>query len=629
MSHSEYSSSYQRGLRDEGEAPSLLVEEAQDPQSQSASRARGTHRLLKWFVLAVTAILVVVGLTATSGPGQEQMQQMRGIRHVPAMAQPGVELESVEEKEQVGAQEKLEARESTEKYLLDPKFKPNPSDKDYTWCLDCPDRCSNVLKSLENNNIDLSAEGKSIKYKALAKAAPKFYRGTDHLYLEDMMGMLRDEKHKIQKTVAHGKTTCFNDADQHVFNFGTVQDHREQIVYDLNDFDQSIVHHYVIDLFRLSASVVMHMKLNKLHEKVDGVLDTLLTTYAESVASYVDTDDEIDFQLTRANTEDPLQALLMEVEVNSEKYSREVMLDKYTVMVPDKDLTESLQRDGDVQKKDTVYTRQLNTQRDDLEEVHPDKAKALARAWPKYVDTLLENKRFRSDYYSIKHIVAKRLGAGVGSLGNDRFYVLIEGTTLSQDDDQILDVKHEPIPEWYWHLGKGERGKILHHWSSQGERVTSGFRAMNGPLADSLLGFLEMDDGSGSYMVRARSPFKAGVDIDAMTDAKDWHSMARQWSQLLAANHARGDNDFDPKIVPHSFEKEFVKMHGKGKNDEWRDIIKEFAVFYDKRVSEDFQCFSQSTLVEPVNELKDALKSEKKTVKEDKTIIHREEKKEK
>lgn len=43
-------------------------------------------------------------------------------------------------------------------------------------------------------------------------------------------------------------------------------------------------------------------------------------------------------------------------------------------------------------------------------------------------------------YFYIKDI-ARRLDAGIGSQGVERYYVLIEGPSKSNDDDLILDLK--------------------------------------------------------------------------------------------------------------------------------------------------------------------------------------------
>jgi uncharacterized protein (DUF2252 family) len=507
--------------------------------------------------------------------------------------------------------------------LRDEKQSANKNDKQYEWCFDCEDRCANILKGLFNNNINLDDAGRAIKYAALSDSGPKFFRGTDHLYLQDVIRLTdhRTEHRPASATALDAylsnKTKCFNDADQHIMNFGTFQDSQNQIVYDLNDFDQAMVAHYVIDLFRLATSVVMHSTLNGLPEhEVREVTNTLVTSYVEGLKSYVGNDNETDFQLTRANTVGPLYDLLMGVETNNVKYSRAGMLNKFTVMIDSGDKDAS---------GEPILVRQLDLTRDDLQPVTSKKTDALIASWPTFVNSIDADKKFRDDFYGIKHVVAKRVGAGVGSLGNDRYYVLVEGNTLAQDDDVILDVKHEPEPEWYWHLTDHQRDNIMKFFTSQGQRVASGFAAMNGRRADALLGWLEMNDKSGSYFVRQRSPWKAGLNNDLLVNRKQWLQMAEQWGLLLATNHARSDNDYNADFIDYSFEEEFSKLVDK----DFNKLVVDFAFKYNSIVDHDYKCFAKSDLNPNRKQEETATPLTKTQTKEEEQGIKEEKKKEK
>src|SRR5262249_48858231 len=66
--------------------------------------------------------------------------------------------------------------------------------------------------------------------------------------------------------------------------------------------------------------------------------------------------------------------------------------------------------------------------------------------------------------------VRRRLGAGTGSLGRFRWYVLIEGDTLSTADDRILELKQEidpapkPLAPGATVLSGGQRPALALRW---------------------------------------------------------------------------------------------------------------------------------------------------------------------
>ena len=123
--------------------------------------------------------------------------------------------------------------------------------------------------------------------------------------------------------------------------------------------------------------------------------------------SYVDTlqemqgDGELNFQMTKANTFGLLYDLLIEVETNTDKYSRPALLNKYTQFV-----TQPSGR----------RERMFNTSRDDLSEVDPDVTETIFKTWDRYLETLEDSKQYTQEFYNIKHIVVNRLGAGVGPI---------------------------------------------------------------------------------------------------------------------------------------------------------------------------------------------------------------------
>ena len=322
-----------------------------------------------------------------------------------------------------------------------------------------------------------------------------------------------------------------------------------------------------------------------------------------------------------------LHDLIVDVETNTAKYDRKAMLDKYTTLVPDTATaangTNHSKDDNDAHKSKIPKIRQFNLSRDDLSPVPDSTSDMLSENWNKYLSTLEDSKRFTDAFYHVKHIVVNRLGAGVGSSGNARWYVLVEGPTLSHDDDYILDFKHEPVPEWYAYADHTDREANDRAFKTQGERASKGYRAMSGKYSDALLGWLDAPEPYGSFLVKQRPPCKADLKYGGLTKVSDWIDLTRQWGILLAYNHARGDNDYNEHVIDYSFEKEFVKMlqpssahgghhhkhshehsHDKEKSSEsnvkdFGKYIIDFSQKYYDRVVSDFKCFNNWDVVNP------------------------------
>jgi len=180
--------------------------------------------------------------------------------------------------------------------------------------------------------------------------------------------------------------------------------------------------------------------------------------------------------------------------------------------------------------------------------------------------------------------VALRLHAGVGSLGVPRYYVLIEGSTTSLDDDVILDVKYTALATATEYLRDSVFASVF---STGAERSVAAQRAL---LAspDANLGWFTFDDGS--YVVRERSPYKDDIALDEIEGVTALTSLATQWGAILAAAHARADNDFDEKLVPTSLEQAVDELTN-NRRSKFYGRVWAVAKGYASQVEKDWQAF--------------------------------------
>lgn len=88
---------------------------------------------------------------------------------------------------------------------------------------------SKLAERLLKFNQDLLPDRVQLKYKLMAENAFRFFRGTCHLYFEDL------SKHK-DFTVSPPTWVC---GDLHLENYGSFKGNNRMVYFDLNDFDES------------------------------------------------------------------------------------------------------------------------------------------------------------------------------------------------------------------------------------------------------------------------------------------------------------------------------------------------------------------------------------------------------
>src|SRR5262249_24783208 len=127
--------------------------------------------------------------------------------------------------------------------------------------------------------------------------------------------------------------------------------------------------------------------------------------------------------------------------------------------------------------------------------------------------------------------VARRLHAGLGSLGVDRYYVLVEGPTSDDGDDVILDVKEERGATGLAYVDAPDA-------AVEGERAATAERALDVHV-DDWVGWISLD--GRSFAVRALSPGKGSLPGKAFSSASKLRDTATQLGEIVATFHARGD----------------------------------------------------------------------------------------
>ncbi|MBM7839352.1 uncharacterized protein (DUF2252 family) [Alkalihalobacillus xiaoxiensis] len=358
---------------------------------------------------------------------------------------------------------------------------------------------------LRYNTFINDGEIRQTKIGLLDSSALSFYRGTAHLFFNDIATGAIQLPAEWQAAPYLTWTT----GDWHTENIGFYGNDKLEPVFDLNDFDEAAVAPFTYDLLRFATSVYLvndHAPgLQLSYEEINTELTQFIAAYAEALNEVEQGTINVNSFYFSANQLDGIVGSLAQ-ELSS--VNRFAELDKWTTI--------------------TDSTRLFDQSNNRLGQASDQEKEALLTNWDTYTDSTKDDS---PDYFQVKDI-AKRLDAGLGSLGTERYYVLIEGESSSSADDIILDVKSQ-LPSAVKLAGLGHTP----NYETHAERTISGVNAMhNHP--DRHWGTLTMN--GTSYLVKERSAFKDEFDHSAFQSQEDLQSFLHYSARVAAFAHARG-----------------------------------------------------------------------------------------
>lgn len=105
---------------------------------------------------------------------------------------------------------------------------------------------SSIFERIKNFNEGFLPVEVSIKYELLASNAFSFFRGTNHIFYED-----------LSKDNFTSSPQCWICGDLHLENFGTFKGDNRLVYFDLNDFDESILAPVEWEIVRVITSIFL------------------------------------------------------------------------------------------------------------------------------------------------------------------------------------------------------------------------------------------------------------------------------------------------------------------------------------------------------------------------------------
>jgi uncharacterized protein (DUF2252 family) len=315
--------------------------------------------------------------------------------------------------------------------------------------------------------------------------------------------------------------------DAHLSNFGAFAAPDRRLVFDLNDFDESLPGPWEWDVKRLTASFAIAARENGLKRKRRReVVSLAARTYREALRDFA-AQRNLDVWYARFDVEDALA----EVEHDDPKEVARVR--KGVGKARNKDSLRALERLTETVDGEIRFRSEPPLLVPGQELVDGDAEGALEQALrgvlEAYRATLPDDRQRLLDGFEFRQIARKVVG--VGSVGTRAWVVLLTGA--DDGDPLFLQAKEAEASVLEPYAGASE-------YTNHGQRVVEGQRLMQA-ASDIFLGWctaVGIDGRKRDFYVRQLWDWKRSAEIESLTPT-GLDVYARMCGQTLARAHAR------------------------------------------------------------------------------------------
>jgi uncharacterized protein (DUF2252 family) len=353
--------------------------------------------------------------------------------------------------------------------------------------------------------------------------------------------------------------------DAHISNFGFFASPERQLVFDINDFDETYPGPWEWDLKRLAASTVVAGRENGFSDKeCRRLAETVVGTYRGAMEQlsqtstlemwyyYVDAEAVFDAVSSKKGKK-MTKKVITKARSRTQKQTLEKLtqiVDGRRRIVSDPPLLVPFRKETLEQIVGEDGTSIINTE-------------AVDNAWRQYLESLPDERRFLLQRYRIVDL-ALRVG-GVGSVGTRCVILLLEGR--DEEDAIILQLKEAGPSVLESHLGV--RGYRKH-----GERVVVGQRLMQA-TSDIFLGWHTAEATNIDFYWRQLKDMKGSIDVGALPKS-GFETYIKLCAKCLARAHAR--TGYATATLGYI-----------GSNDTFARAIGKFAVAYADQTERDYR----------------------------------------
>ncbi|SEF71001.1 Uncharacterized conserved protein, DUF2252 family [Bryocella elongata] len=393
-----------------------------------------------------------------------------------------------------------------------------------------------------------------LKHERMCESPFGFFRGAVPIIAADLS--------------CHPHTGIFTQlcGDAHVLNLGAFASAEGELVFDINDFDESMRGPFEWDLKRLATSLILAGRAAEIaRPDRNAAVRAFVESYRRMMREFAAMPvlDMARFQIHRIGRIQPMKGIF----AAAKAATAERTLDKLTEAVPG--------GKGERRFRDSPPL---------LRRVTGKEAKDVLASLEEYAQCLLPERRHFLEQYRPVDVAFKVVGTG--SIGLRDYCVYCEAAHLAKNGDRklsgdfsapgfdplFLQIKEEPRSAYAGYLPADPHAPL-----NQGHRVANGQRAMQF-TSDPFLGYTTID--GRDYLVRQLNDHKAGLDLTKL-NASGLTAYADLCGEIFARGHARSG---DPIMIAAYL----------GDSDKFDRAIYEFAHAYANKTEEDWAAMKRA-----------------------------------
>ena len=373
------------------------------------------------------------------------------------------------------------------------------------------------VELLEQQSVSRVPELVPIRYGRMLVSAFTFYRGAAYLMASDLAGLPRTSLHT---------QLC---GDAHLSNFGAYAAPDRTLVFDLNDFDETLPGPFEWDVKRLVTSFAVAGRDRGFSASQRAEINaTAVRAYREAMHRYA-TMADLDLWYTRISVDELVEQFAAAASAKQMK-----RVEKNIAKARSKDsirafgkLTEIVDGEPRIRSDPPVVTATRDLFKPDEYAMLDEAIHTMLRT---YRGTLADDRQRLLERF--RYVDSARKVVGVGSVGTRAWIALLIGRR-GPDDPLFLQFKEAEASVLEPFLGPSE-------FDNHGQRVVEGQR-LTQAANDIMLGWLRTDGPDGKkrdYYVRQLWDAKGSALVESM-NAKALAEYARVCGQTLARAHAR------------------------------------------------------------------------------------------
>ncbi|HEY4383451.1 MAG TPA: DUF2252 family protein [Ktedonobacteraceae bacterium] len=375
------------------------------------------------------------------------------------------------------------------------------------------------------------------KYEAMREDVFAFFRGTCHLFYEDWPAI----------SPLNDAPVVWICGDAHTQNFGTYKADNRLAYFNVNDFDEAVLAPCTWDLARFLTGLFLNASILAIDE------EEMKTLSHEFLQHYTRSFVHNQIKLLDLDTaHDQVKDLLMHVK----ERKRKDFLQKRTHMSPG-----------------GKRLLRLHEDQIDIERVTPETRAEIA--------TLMERwgqQQPNPQFFTLLD-VAHRI-AGIGSLGVERYVLLVEGKG-SPDQNYLLDLKEARPSSLSPYLNHPQP-----HWDSEAKRIVtvqSWFQEVPPALQSAI------DWDRKSYVLRELQPQEDKIDLKKFKHKpQQLEELVQTMGEVLAAGHLRSS-----RVRGTASARELSAF---AQTEHWQHAVLKYAQTYAVQVYDDYRSFRSDLL---------------------------------